>query len=153
VEVSSKTRPKLIFLGRCKCIVDDAEFGASVEREIAPSERCEKYCEKRSREFARIPVEQYGITGEQKANIFRLASLIRNRPSPSDRHKLRMRTWGLVRIKQRVVRNRHGSYQGIASAMPSIRPANAPSGAAPPKLTYRPRPQNIQTGSKVVYGL
>jgi hypothetical protein len=25
---------------------------------------------KRSREFARIPVEEYGIVGEQKANIF-----------------------------------------------------------------------------------
>jgi hypothetical protein len=48
VEVSSKTRPKLIFSGDDECIVDDAEFGASVEREIAPSERCEKNnCEKK----------------------------------------------------------------------------------------------------------
>src|ERR1700692_405629 len=51
-------------------IADEAELGATVETGLVPSKRCEKLiCEKRSREFARIPVEEYGTMGEQKANI------------------------------------------------------------------------------------
>jgi hypothetical protein len=45
---------------------------ASVETGLVPPQRCEKLIsKKRSREFARNPVEEYGIMGEQKANIFR----------------------------------------------------------------------------------